>query len=212
MSADSTSRKGGAACLLGATEDEEGILRPSHSFVLSGASVDAGASMEEPGAVGGRAWQMLPATSSNAFPTLLSCANMTSCDVASNIHQPLEPGGGVGGSGGGGGGGGGRLPAGARRSLGNSMLALSLGVAGFSGGMACGGSHHQPLPAHAAVVNASHTTYSPSTPARYSKYSNTLLPVSHSAAAADKHGLIADAHFEDMICSKWFVGSMNAIG
>ena len=123
-------------------------------------------------------------TSCNAFQTLLFCVNMTSCDAASNIHQPLEPGGGGVGSsgggapgGGGGGGGVGRLPAGAQRSLGNTMLALSLGVAGFSGGMACsGGGHHQPLPAHAAVVNASHTTYSsPSTPARYSRQGLTLV-------------------------------------
>jgi hypothetical protein len=58
--------------LLGATEDEDDILRPNQpnqSFVLCGASMDAGAStdaggsVKEPGAVSGKAWQMSPTTS-----------------------------------------------------------------------------------------------------------------------------------------------------
>ena len=48
-------------------------------------------------------------------------------------------------------------------------------------------------------------------------YSKTLLPGVKSAKGKlrqhpDHIGPVPNPHFEDVVCSKWFVGSLNAIG
>lgn len=116
-------------------------------------------------------------------------------------------------NGGGGDGGGGR------KALGNRILALALGVAGF-GTVGGGRSLLMEQAAHAASTSLSSVSVSASASssrAYYSKYSNSLLPaaVTTSGAArthSDHIGFVPNPHFEDMICSRWFVGSMNALG
>jgi len=103
---------------------------------------------------------------------------------------------------------------GGRSALGNGMLALALGVAGF--GRLGGGAAmpHSTEAAHAATYSTS-TSTSTSTSAYHAKYSSTLLPVLHTSsagAASERVGSLSNPHFEDIICSRWFVGSINAIG
>ena len=128
------------------------------------------------------------------------------------------------GGGGGGGGGAGTSPGEGRKALGQGVLALALSVAGF--GTVGGGGRSLPMEqaANAAVVNASSSysvAYSSSSSSSslryYSKYSKSLLPAAVTSSGVtrahpDHIGPMPHPHFEDMICSRWFVGSMNAIG
>ena len=116
------------------------------------------------------------------------------------------------------------LRPGGRKALGQGVLALALSVAGF--GTVGGGGRSLPMEqaANAAVVNASssysvaYSSSSSSSSSRYySKYSKSLLPAAVTSSGVtrahpDHIGPVPHPHFEDMICSRWFVGSMNAIG
>jgi len=94
--------------------------------------------------------------------------------------------------------------------LSTGALALVLGVAGF------GRVSHHHVPdmeavAHAAVLSKTTEATNPI----QSKYSGSLLPAATSARGkARPPASIAgqDPHFQDVICSRWFVGSLNALG
>ena len=121
------------------------------------------------------------------------------------------------------------------RIWGNGVLALVLGAAGF------GRVHHAPMNdyAHAAVTAGTKGTKGGvSSKADRTKgsvngmepsaahieehggsrvYSKSLLPGVKSAKGKlrqhpDHIGPVPNPHFEDVVCSKWFVGSLNAIG
>jgi len=122
------------------------------------------------------------------------------------------------------------------RIWGNGVLALMLGAAGF------GRVHHAPMNdyAHAAVTTGSVAKGGVSSKAGEGSlgggrggmepsaahieehggsrvYSKTLLPGVKSAKGKlrqhpDHIGPVPNPHFEDVVCSKWFVGSLNALG
>ena len=112
---------------------------------------------------------------------------------------------------------------GPNRILGNGVLALVLGAAGF------GRVHHAPMNdyAHAAVTSSTVTASKgqgtePSVThierhGGNAVYSKSLLPGVKSAKGKlrqhpDHIGPVPNPHFEDVVCAKWFVGTLNAIG
>ena len=112
---------------------------------------------------------------------------------------------------------------GPNRILGNGVLALVLGAAGF------GRVHHAPMNdyAHAAVTSSTvaaskgqGTEPSVTHIERHggnAVYSKSLLPGVKSAKGKlrqhpDHIGPVPNPHFEDVVCAKWFVGTLNAIG
>ena len=112
---------------------------------------------------------------------------------------------------------------GPNRILGNGVLALVLGAAGF------GRVHHAPMNdyAHAAVTSSTAaaskgqgTEPSVTHIERHggnAVYSKSLLPGVKSAKGKlrqhpDHIGPVPNPHFEDVVCAKWFVGTLNAIG
>jgi hypothetical protein len=99
--------------------------------------------------------------------------------------------------------------------FGNAFLGLALGVAGFGRGVPSATATMESI-SHASVTAAA-TSDSGSHAGQSGKYSATLMPKATKRDGQrrdhpDHIGPMPNPHMEEMVCKKWFVGTINAIG
>jgi len=100
--------------------------------------------------------------------------------------------------------------------FGNAFLGVALGVAGFGRGVPSATATMESV-SHASVTAAATSDSGSIQAGQSGKYSATLMPKATKSdgqrrAHPDHIGLMPNPHMEEMVCKKWFVGTMNAIG